>query len=555
MTTPTRGSPIRSCWLPSDPCARVFDLAVVLGGGQYRGGDGVVRRLEFLRRLEVSPFTQRRGPAPYGVAGGRQPGLFGPQYASTARRHDACWRKPTAPQFSVERDVLVIESARRRRLGHAVTRRKTRRCREQLRAPRRQSLLAPLAANSRSRGLAAGTPSAREMLTESDLRARIPPRLPRAVWNINCLSKETPKHAPPIARQRDCQIRPCRLHARRTSLVVMAIIVAAHLIVAAANTARSSNEEPPAPITAGKWLLATLNFQKLYGYSPSRTLESSTVNGNPLLNATGASKAASFSGGFRVTLARLPSLRRRGGLQGHRLCPFQWLHALARQQQRLRARSADRRCSCARRRTTCFHRQQPPPGHPANPLISALGSSTTHSPNTGGNGSFFCNSQLTPGSFTDGLKQDADKTAEASSIYIGCDGHHLHRCRCPRCRSRRCCLSTGRQHHAANRLADLLHHHAQQTRSEFAAEPSAIPVGAAAAVIGRVHHGVHANTAVPLHGFQRTTTTSTETTSTKAASRCPRSARIRWSRGSYYGQRRERHLHGRLGAFRGELVD
>jgi len=41
------------------------------GAGQHRGGDGVVRRLEFLRPLEVSLLTQRRGPyAPYGAHGG-----------------------------------------------------------------------------------------------------------------------------------------------------------------------------------------------------------------------------------------------------------------------------------------------------------------------------------------------------------------------------------------------------------------------------------------------------------------------------------------------------
>ncbi len=41
------------------------------GAGKHRGGDGVVRQIEFLRPLEVSLLTQRRGPyAPYGAAGG-----------------------------------------------------------------------------------------------------------------------------------------------------------------------------------------------------------------------------------------------------------------------------------------------------------------------------------------------------------------------------------------------------------------------------------------------------------------------------------------------------
>jgi 5-oxoprolinase (ATP-hydrolysing) len=47
------------------------------GGGQHRGGDGVVRQIEFLRPLEVSILSQRRGRfAPYGLDGG-QPGAIG----------------------------------------------------------------------------------------------------------------------------------------------------------------------------------------------------------------------------------------------------------------------------------------------------------------------------------------------------------------------------------------------------------------------------------------------------------------------------------------------
>jgi 5-oxoprolinase (ATP-hydrolysing) len=41
------------------------------GNGRHRGGDGIVRRLEFLRPLKLSLLTQRRGPhPPYGMAGG-----------------------------------------------------------------------------------------------------------------------------------------------------------------------------------------------------------------------------------------------------------------------------------------------------------------------------------------------------------------------------------------------------------------------------------------------------------------------------------------------------
>ncbi len=41
------------------------------GAGERRGGDGVIRRLEFLEPLEVSILSNRRGQwAPYGVGGG-----------------------------------------------------------------------------------------------------------------------------------------------------------------------------------------------------------------------------------------------------------------------------------------------------------------------------------------------------------------------------------------------------------------------------------------------------------------------------------------------------
>lgn len=47
------------------------------GTGTNRGGDGIVRRIEFLRPLQVSILSERRGPyPPYGVAGGA-PGACG----------------------------------------------------------------------------------------------------------------------------------------------------------------------------------------------------------------------------------------------------------------------------------------------------------------------------------------------------------------------------------------------------------------------------------------------------------------------------------------------
>ncbi|MHC4065862.1 MAG: hydantoinase B/oxoprolinase family protein [Planctomycetota bacterium] len=46
------------------------------GPGRHRGGDGIVREIEFLKPLDVSLLTQRRTRPPYGLAGG-QPGQPG----------------------------------------------------------------------------------------------------------------------------------------------------------------------------------------------------------------------------------------------------------------------------------------------------------------------------------------------------------------------------------------------------------------------------------------------------------------------------------------------
>ncbi|HEY5314636.1 MAG TPA: hydantoinase B/oxoprolinase family protein, partial [Pirellulales bacterium] len=64
---------------------REFSIRRGSGGpGRHRGGDGIVRRLEFLRELDVSIVSQRRGPfPPYGLAGG-QPGALGRNWLERA---------------------------------------------------------------------------------------------------------------------------------------------------------------------------------------------------------------------------------------------------------------------------------------------------------------------------------------------------------------------------------------------------------------------------------------------------------------------------------------
>lgn len=79
------------------------------GTGFHRGGDGIVRRLEFLRELHVSLLTQRRGPyAPYGVSGG-QPGGLGRNTLTRAGGQPQ--QLPNAAQFTAQPgDVLTIET-------------------------------------------------------------------------------------------------------------------------------------------------------------------------------------------------------------------------------------------------------------------------------------------------------------------------------------------------------------------------------------------------------------------------------------------------------------
>ncbi len=79
------------------------------GLGTYHGGDGVVRRIEFLRPLEVSILSQRRGPhPPYGLAGGL-PGGLGRN--SLTRLNGQSELLAGRAHFSVEPgDVLTIET-------------------------------------------------------------------------------------------------------------------------------------------------------------------------------------------------------------------------------------------------------------------------------------------------------------------------------------------------------------------------------------------------------------------------------------------------------------
>jgi 5-oxoprolinase (ATP-hydrolysing) len=80
------------------------------GSGRHRGGDGVVRRLEFLRPLTLSMLSERRGQfAPFGLEGG-QAGAVG---RNTLERAGSDQADDLGGKFAIEvgpGDVLTIET-------------------------------------------------------------------------------------------------------------------------------------------------------------------------------------------------------------------------------------------------------------------------------------------------------------------------------------------------------------------------------------------------------------------------------------------------------------
>jgi 5-oxoprolinase (ATP-hydrolysing) len=79
------------------------------GGGRRRGGDGVVRELEFLEAVEVSIISQRRLFPPYGLAGGEA----GKPGRNLVRRHGQREWEELPPIVTFEAapgDVLRIET-------------------------------------------------------------------------------------------------------------------------------------------------------------------------------------------------------------------------------------------------------------------------------------------------------------------------------------------------------------------------------------------------------------------------------------------------------------
>ena len=77
--------------------------------GSHRAGDGAMRRIEFLRELDLSILSQRRGPhPPFGLAGG-EPGGLG---RNTLHRADGSIERLAGQVQCTVRpgDVLLIET-------------------------------------------------------------------------------------------------------------------------------------------------------------------------------------------------------------------------------------------------------------------------------------------------------------------------------------------------------------------------------------------------------------------------------------------------------------
>lgn len=80
------------------------------GAGQHHGGDGIVRKLEFLRPLNVSLLTERRGPfPPFGLNAG-QPGSLGRNTLTKAATHEIVELGGKAQLTVAAGDLLTIET-------------------------------------------------------------------------------------------------------------------------------------------------------------------------------------------------------------------------------------------------------------------------------------------------------------------------------------------------------------------------------------------------------------------------------------------------------------
>ena len=88
-----------------------FSLRPNSGGrGQQTGGQGIVRKIEFLKPLKVSLLTERRGPyPPFGLNGGQPGGLGRNQLLKAGTNQPIDLGGKCALQVQAG-DVLIIET-------------------------------------------------------------------------------------------------------------------------------------------------------------------------------------------------------------------------------------------------------------------------------------------------------------------------------------------------------------------------------------------------------------------------------------------------------------
>ncbi|KAJ3927243.1 MAG: Hydantoinase B/oxoprolinase [Lentinula lateritia] len=93
-----------------------FGLRVESGGkGKWRGGDGVVRELEFLEGMQVSILSERRTRQPYGMDGGGPGALGRNTWIKQPRAEDG--DIPTNPEY----ERIASEGARKINIGGKAT--------------------------------------------------------------------------------------------------------------------------------------------------------------------------------------------------------------------------------------------------------------------------------------------------------------------------------------------------------------------------------------------------------------------------------------------------
>jgi prepilin-type N-terminal cleavage/methylation domain-containing protein len=190
-------------------------------------------------------------------------------------------------------------------------------------------------------------------------------------------------------------------------LVVMSIIsVLVAMLLPAVNSAREAARRSSCGNNSRQVALATLNFESAYSYfPPTRTL------------AWNATTGKAQSGGSWSTLARiLPYMEEGAVYKAINFAASPGSFTLPNGVVLQTVRISSYICPSEQNDTLALDTAvspATPSSYPANYAFN-LGTWLTYDPvaNTGGNGAFFCNAQLTPGSFSDG----ASKTLMTSEV-------------------------------------------------------------------------------------------------------------------------------------------